>query len=219
MVDNVLVQGYIGGDVSDDDAIHETTPLLERVPSSSSGLSESDETAAPWCQLSKPQHIAFVTCLGVFLWVLSGTLAIVPVMSLVQDNLCRRYYQENEPDQFRDDGSVIGIDEQHCKIPEVQSRMAFLIAFSFMLNGILGLLVALPFGVLADRARKPVYVLGAVGQSLSVAWTLSVLYCWETLPVELVLAGAVFQLLGGGLLVAIAVLYAMLSDVLPAESR
>lgn len=215
MVDNVLVQGYIGGgDSSDDEAIHETTPLLSRVSSSAS----TDDKAAPWYQLHKPHHIAVVTCLGIFLWVLSGTLALVPITRLAEDILCRRHYQDLEPHQFSD---VLGngVDERDCKIPEVQSRMAFLFAFAFMLNGVVGLLVAFPFGVLADRARKPVYVLGAIGQSLNVGWSLLVFYCWQTLPIELVVAGAVFQLLGGGLLVATAVLFAMLSDVLPAESR
>jgi MFS family permease len=97
--------------------------------------------------------------------------------------------------------------------------MAYLFGLSMTLGGIVGLVAVLPYGVLADRARKPVYLLAATGQGLNVAWSLLVLRFWRVLPVELVLLGPVFELVGGGLSMAIVVLYAVISDVNERENR
>jgi PCFT/HCP family folate transporter-like MFS transporter 1/3 len=193
----------------DEISAHEASPLLPT--RDSEPQARAPHPAPPWYQLRQPRHIALLTCLGIFLWVLSGTLAIVPATRLAEDIFCRLYYHRE------DDGDDIG--EELCKVEEVQSRMAYLFGFVAMLDGVVGLLVAFPFGVLADRARKPVYILGTMGQSLNVATTLLVFYLWRLLPIELILVAPVFQLLGGGLMVATSVLYAMLADVLGPENR
>ncbi|KAH8668752.1 major facilitator superfamily domain-containing protein [Xylariales sp. PMI_506] len=178
----------------------------------------------PRLQLKQPRHIALLTCLSIFLWVLSGSMAIIPATRVAEDVFCRRFYERQQGGPGGSVSAVMSsgdgdIPEERCKNPEIQSQMAYLFSFTFTLDSLVGLLVAFPFSVLADRARKPIYVLGTFGQSLNVAWTLLVLYGYRTLRVELILLGPVFQLLGGGLMVALSVLYAMLTDVLDAENR
>ncbi|KAI1842940.1 hypothetical protein JX266_010793 [Neoarthrinium moseri] len=184
--------------------VHETSPLLP--PEDRPGPRKT--TAPPRYQLQEPNHVALLCCLGIFLWVLSGTMAIVPATRIAEELMCHRFY-----------GREDDIDDDLCKTPEVQSSMAFLFSLVWVLDCVAGLVVAFPFGALADRARKPVYILGAIGQSINVVWVFFVFYFWRTLPIELLLLAPISQLLGGGLLVATAVLYAMMSDVLATENR
>ncbi|KAI0128026.1 hypothetical protein BJ170DRAFT_723531 [Xylariales sp. AK1849] len=187
----------------DDDLVtRESSTLLHDAES------PAHKSAAACHQLQKPQHIVLLKSFAIIPLPLSGTLAIIPANRLAENIFCHRYHNRQDD-----------IDEKSCKVAEVQSRMALLFGFVFLLDGVFGLLVAFPFGVLADRARKPLYIMGAMCQSLHVAWALPVVYCWKTLPVQLLLVGPVFQMLSGDLLVVTAVLLAMLPDVSSAESR
>ncbi|GAP85022.2 putative general substrate transporter protein [Rosellinia necatrix] len=163
----------------------------------------------PWQIAHTPRAISAVACTAVFLWVLSGMVAMVPGVQLAEDMLCRRQHDlpRLDPDQRR-----------LCKADDdVQASLAWLFGLVMALDAGVGLVATLPFGVLADRARAPAYRLAAAGQLASVAWTLLVLRL--ALPVELVLLGPAFALLGGGLTVALVVLYAVMADVNPPADR
>ncbi|KAI0836032.1 hypothetical protein F5Y06DRAFT_299133 [Hypoxylon sp. FL0890] len=161
-----------------------------------------------WFRAEKPWTITTLICLAIFLWVFSGMLSIVPATRLAEEIFCRRYYGPNMP-----------IDETMCKVKEVQAQIAYVFGFSVTLTSLIGILVAFPFGVFADRARKPVYLLGALGQCLSVMWALVVFYFSESIPIELVLLAPISGLLGGGLTVATTVLCAIISDVNTPENK
>lgn len=88
-----------------------------------------------------------------------------------------------------------------------------------VLTWICRLLVAIPFGVLADRARKPVYILASAGQILSVTWMLFIAAMQTMLPPELLLLDALGQLLGGGVLLIHVIHITILTDVLPPAQR
>ncbi|KAI0005261.1 MFS general substrate transporter [Xylariaceae sp. FL0662B] len=180
----------------------------ERSPLLSHPNGRPKKRPVPFYQLQRPAYISALTCVGVFLWMLTSTLAALPAMRLTEDIFCRRYYGRDEE-----------IDERLCKVDKVQSQVAYIFGFCETLNGVCGLAVALPFGLLADRARKSVYILGTVGHSLGLLWTILVIHEWRAIPVEWILAGPVFQSLGGGLLVATSLLQAMLSDVVTPENR
>jgi hypothetical protein len=216
----------------------ETTPLLGGRSRPVAAAAERALAVAPWYQLRGPRPVAVLVCLSMFLWVFAGTLAMVPARRIAEDIICHHHYSASSAlsttaggpgggggEDGRRGGDAVGhghgdgIPERLCKGYDVQSRMAVLFGLAILLDGATGLLAAFPFGALADRARRPVYLLGAIGQSLNVAWALLVFAAWRVLPVELILLGPVFQLLGGGLMVATAVLYAMLADVLPPENR
>jgi MFS family permease len=135
---------------------------------------------------------------------------MVPAARLAEDIFCRRHCGRQDDDP---------IDEKLCKAEAIQSSMAWLFGLTMALGGVVGLIVVLPYGVLADRARKPVYLLAATGQFASVGWSLFVLRFWRALPIELILLGPFLELLGGGLTMAIVLLYAIISDVNAPENR
>lgn len=165
-------------------------------------------TRTSWFLAKQLHSISALVCLAIFLWAFSGTLAIVPGTRLAEEIFCRRYYEHNAV-----------IDERMCKVEEIQSQVAYIFGFFITLNGLVGMLVAFPFGVLADRARKPIYFLGSVGQFLGVVWMLLVFYFSDSIPAELVLLSPVLKILGGGLTVATAILYAIISDVQTPENK
>lgn len=94
-----------------------------------------------------------------------------------------------------------------------------LIRLNDVLYDVCRVLVAIPFGILADRARKPVYVLASAGQILSVVWMLLVAIMQPTIPRHLELLGALGQLLGGGILLVNVTHATILADVLPPQQR
>ncbi|KAI0893041.1 MFS general substrate transporter [Annulohypoxylon nitens] len=161
-----------------------------------------------WLTAEKPLAISALACLSIFLWIFSGMLSMVPGTRLAEDIFCRRYY-----------GHDADIDEAMCKVEEVQSQIAYVLGFSVTLTSLCSILVAYPFGVLAERARKPVYLLAATGQCLNVAWSLAVFYFSDVMPIELILLAPVFQLVGGGRSVLITILYTITSDVNTPENK
>ncbi|KAH7029285.1 major facilitator superfamily domain-containing protein [Microdochium trichocladiopsis] len=165
--------------------------------------------------ITTPKGIAAVLCLAVFLWVMSGMVALIPAMQMIEELFCQRFYGDENPDIHYGDDSYDAL----CKAEAVQSAMAYVGGVTSMLDSIIGVLLAFPFGVLADRARRPIYMLGALGQLLNVTWSLGIFYFSNIFPVELVLLGPLFQICGGGLATAVAVLFAVISDVHKPEDR
>ncbi|KAI0409170.1 MFS general substrate transporter [Xylaria palmicola] len=168
------------------------------------------EAPRPWHVATTPRAISAAACLAIFLWVFSGMVVMVPGTRLAEDIFCRRHYGRVDADP---------IDEALCKADGIQSSIAWVFGLSMALGTVVGLVAVVPCGVLADRARKPVYLLAAAGQFACVAWSLLVLRFWRVLPVELILLASAFQLIGGGLAMAIVVLYAIMSDVSAPEDR
>ncbi|KAK9782142.1 putative Major facilitator superfamily domain-containing protein [Seiridium cardinale] len=195
----------------------ETSPLLGR----EEWQPATRSNPASQQQLQKPWRIALVLCLGMFLGTVSSGYAMYPEMQLSEDVMCKKYHLRNPHtndtsphDSFP--GHWIGF----CDVPGVTERVSNLLTLRGALTAVVGMLVAYPFGVLADKiGRRPVYALAAAGQSAAILWSLIVYAGWRVLPLELVLIAPVFQLFGGGMAVGTAVLYAILSDVMPAQSR
>ncbi|KAI1305019.1 hypothetical protein F5Y03DRAFT_356265 [Xylaria venustula] len=157
-----------------------------------------------------PRAISAVICIAVFLWLLSSMITVLPSTRLMQDIFCRRHYGRVDTDP---------IDEQLCQADKIRSSMIWISGLSMSLNTVFGLVVMVPYSVFADRARKPVYLLAAIGHFANVAWSLLVLRFWRVLPVELTLLGPVLDLIGGGPSMALVVLYAIISDVNTPENR
>ncbi|USP74907.1 hypothetical protein yc1106_02181 [Curvularia clavata] len=143
-------------------------------------------------------------------------LADAPQTRLFEANLCYKYYLQEDPSVIRGDGTI---PEELCKVDVVQQGLASIFGWQEMFNALPGLLLAVPFGTLADKVgRKWIFVAGLFGIVLSFAWTLLICY-FKSLPLQLTWFSSAFLVIGGGAFVAMAIGLTMISDVAPAEKR
>ncbi|KZF23301.1 MFS general substrate transporter [Xylona heveae TC161] len=164
-------------------------------------------------QTRSPSHV--VGLLSICTFCLAGASAFlnVPVTRLIEDNLCRRYLGNSHRQ-----GSPI--DERLCKTDQIQSKLAYLNGSLALVEALVSLVAAFPFGVLADiLGRKPIILLSSVGSLLSLAWVLAVIALPQIISVQFILAGPLFTVVGGGSTVLVANLYSILSDVVPDTDR
>lgn len=114
----------------------------------------------------------------IFLFVLVSDIgyfiSIAPLTRIYEDITCRRYFQESRHTLFLN-GTSGRPDEAQCKIPQVQGPVAELFGYQTFLDSLVGILLGLYFGALADRVgRQPIFTTGTVGTFLSSCWTLYV---------------------------------------------
>jgi MFS family permease len=97
-------------------------------------------------------------------------LAEAPKTRVYEANLCIRYYEKHDPSKIGPDGSVV---EELCKIDTVQQKMASIFGWQETFDAIPSILLALPYGALADKkGRKWVFVAALVGLQLNSTWIL-----------------------------------------------
>ncbi|KAL1898513.1 hypothetical protein Sste5346_003417 [Sporothrix stenoceras] len=191
---------------------------------------------ATWYQAQRPGSVIALVAILLFFLVFAATLALVPIMRLVEDAICRRYYGLNYGDnggsvpgnstvsfnthkQFLENdfnsGIVNGTDERMCKVDAVQSELAWLGGVVSVTEAIFGLLASFPWALLSDRiGRKSVFRISFIGVTLSFGWTSLVLLKRDVLSVWWVLTCEVFLLVGGGAGVSVTILHAIVTDVL-----
>ncbi len=115
-----------------------------------------------------------LTFLSVLVADISYFISIAPLTRVYEDITCRRYFRESRHALFLTGTSGLP-DEAQCKIPEVQGPVAELFGYQTFLNSLVGILLGLYFGALADRVgRRPIFIIGSVGSFLSSCWTLYV---------------------------------------------
>ncbi|KAI9693456.1 MAG: hypothetical protein M1820_009249 [Bogoriella megaspora] len=140
-----------------------------------------------------------------------------PQTRIFEAIICRRYFKKHDP-------SVIGqndwVPERLCKIEPVESGVALLIGWQSFFDSIPSLILAVPYGWIADRyGRKPVIVMALISFWWKAALTMVICFFGRTIPIQLVWATSVVLIFGGGPGVTIAVAYTMLSDIIPEAER
>lgn len=79
-------------------------------------------------------------------------------IQIFEDILCRQFYSSNGGDA--------------CKAAPIQAELAFINGWKDTFDALPSILVAVPFGMLADRVgRKPCVLIGFLGVLLAEAWT------------------------------------------------
>ncbi|KAK0123872.1 hypothetical protein ONS95_008865 [Cadophora gregata] len=184
----------------------EATPLLP----------ESQQPERPSAtsrfHVTTPRYIVLLLALNILILASAGGLTVVPQTRLLEDIFCHRYY-----------GDVKGlgdIDESLCKIDSIQSELAYVNGLTTAVEAVVGLTFAFPFGILADKiGRKPVYMISMIGTALYLVSTMLVIRFWRFLPAHLVIFCSIFQVIGGGTQVLLAVLYSIAADVESSANR
>ncbi|KAL5115337.1 hypothetical protein ACEQ8H_006782 [Pleosporales sp. CAS-2024a] len=181
---------------------------------------------APQLPLSPPLAKTSTKKPWVFLVVLALLLVAIidigafleepPKTRIYEANLCVAYYRQHDQSAIGADGSV---PERLCKTDAVQQKLAMVFGWQDTFDALPGILLAIPFGTLADRVgRKWIFAASLLGCQLSSAWVLLICY-FKTLPLQLTWLSSAFLLIGGGPIVAVAIAMTMISDVVPPEKR
>ena len=82
---------------------------------------------------TETERISYAVVSGHCFFATSGGLSAAPVTRILEDNLCRQYY-----DGIRQAGSPI--DEKLCKVDEIQSKLAYLNGLLSTFEAIVGML-------------------------------------------------------------------------------
>jgi len=160
----------------------ETSPLVSNGRESR----DSHESATPAPQEPHPHpkflRVAALVIVAVFLIETASYMSKAPLMRLLEDVICRSYYESTQPGQRPTFDLSLPIPEAECKSPWVQSKLAKLRGWDTVISCIPGVLLSVPYGVLADkRGRKFVLILALVGVILGLLWVCFVSE-WKAYP-------------------------------------
>ena len=146
---------------------------LEEAASLLSSDVASDHSASDALSAPKKKPWMRLCVLGLLLIAIvdvGAFLAEPPRTRIFEANICLSYYRQH-------DASAIGVDdtipESKCKIDAVQQKLAMIFGWQDMFDAIPGILLAVPFGTLADRVgRKWIFTAALMGLQLNSAWVL-----------------------------------------------
>lgn len=77
-----------------------------------------------------------------------GLIGDVSKLRMLELGACREYYGVHDPSVIDSNGNI---EESLCKDPAIQSRLAQIRSLMAFIEAVPGLVMAVPFGILADR--------------------------------------------------------------------
>ncbi|KAH8588375.1 major facilitator superfamily domain-containing protein [Bisporella sp. PMI_857] len=198
-----------------------STPIEvhEEPRESSPLLPTSSREASPVRHAPHPLYIRVTTiiCISIFLIEIGDYLMRAPSMRMMEDIICSHYYRSHDPTRY---SLSIPIPEADCKIPPVQAEVAFLRGWDVTLSSLPSILLAVPYGTLADKyGRKVVTILSLTGVMLNLLWVMFTFSLSEVISLRWIWLGDAFFLIGGGTAVLKSMLYAMVADVVTENQR
>ncbi|KAK8115443.1 hypothetical protein PG984_011945 [Apiospora sp. TS-2023a] len=155
------------------------------------------------------------------LYAFADVARYVAVVRLLELGICREEYlsDSGSPDVLVGNGDGF-IPEHLCKSPEIQQRLAHLRGYLASLEAVVGLLLTLPYGLVADRlGERFIASLNVIGYVLSCVWLAVVCHYWTVFPVWVAVLSPLFRVIGGGTPTYTSVIYAMTSRRVPGENR
>ncbi|KJZ76344.1 hypothetical protein HIM_04426 [Hirsutella minnesotensis 3608] len=183
----------------DDDA--ERRPLLP--PADDNGMPAS---TAGKQSLTLSQRLAVaVPCLVIiFAAEIGASMIAAPMSQIAEGVICRRFH----PDV------VDPTTDARCKNADVQAELAMLQGWGMTFALIPGLLMAVPYGMLADRyGRKVILCLSLFGMLLVQMTDVVIFLNPESFHYRLVWLDSLWIFIGGGPVVYMALLFTMANDV------
>ncbi|KAL5051391.1 hypothetical protein BDW71DRAFT_170919 [Aspergillus fruticulosus] len=159
-----------------------------------------------------------ITLLAMVLAVEVGfVMAGGPMTRIYESIACREYFTQVDPAKI---GSDRQVPEELCKLKEVQSEIAAVTGYMEFFQGVLSVILAAPYGLLADQyGRKKTLCLGIPGFILNCVIMFVVMWFDDVFPLRATWASCLTFVFGGGPVVTIAVIFTMMADVTTEEER
>ncbi|KAJ5223988.1 hypothetical protein N7468_008530 [Penicillium chermesinum] len=140
-----------------------------------------------------------------------------PMVRIMESIACHQYFLSADPSKIDANGQV---PEGLCKGAEVQAELAAVKGYHMFFDGFLCALLAFPYGLLADRqGRKPTLLIGIPGLAVNSLITIGVLWFSNIFPLRAVWLASLGWFLGGGPVVAFAIVWTMMADVTTEAER
>ncbi|KAI7319924.1 MFS general substrate transporter [Hortaea werneckii] len=197
----------------------EATPLLS---SENGTIEDIQSTHRP----RRWQTLTYLLMLVIFLVGAADSIAESPTTRVFESVICYRYFESEDPSKIQlgraavGPGAIGGVEERYCKADSVQQQLASLAGYQTLFEGFPSLLLAVPFGWLADNyGRKPVLMLGLFSFLLKFLWIQMVTWFWQAFDIRMTWLSALHALLGGGSPVASSLFFVVLSDIVPQDHR
>ncbi|KAH3631723.1 hypothetical protein KXW27_001596 [Aspergillus fumigatus] len=148
---------------------------------------------------------------------IGGQMIPGPMVRIIEIIVCEGYWRAHDPSRLPASGHVA---DHLCKIEEVQAEVTTIKGYLDFLEGLLCVLCAIPYGFLADRyGRRQAIRLTIPGFLLNAIITNSVLWFSDIFPPRAIWLAALSWTIGGGPIVAMALLWTMLADYTTDSTR
>ncbi|KAK0625798.1 major facilitator superfamily domain-containing protein [Immersiella caudata] len=190
---------------SDDDI----NPLQSHIP-------ESHSLPPATAPIPPSRRIAVITLLSVLSIALAlcGTLATTAVLQDLEDIICRRVHGPAFP------LPGVAFEDDPCKDDEIMSEITMLMGWYSVFALLPGLVLAVPFGAVADRyGRVVVLGLSLLGVTINTCWIFFVCLMDGAMDLRFVWLGNLAGVIGGGPMVFTSMMYTAIADVSTDEQR
>ncbi|CAD0029698.1 unnamed protein product, partial [Aureobasidium pullulans] len=173
---------------------------------------EDEPLLNPNARSYRTRSVIILVALVIVITSVAGGLIGLPFVRLIEDAICQEHYASRPVEG----GLFItsDVDEAHCKVDAVQSRLAYILAIQEMLDAIAGFTFALPYGLVADRiGRTKVLALSFLGIWLAGCWAGLVVWQRNLFPIWTIWFSTAFQAIGGGPGIPMTMIYTIITDV------
>ncbi|KAI4844471.1 MFS general substrate transporter [Aureobasidium sp. EXF-8845] len=199
----------------------EITPLLGSNAKPNDGILKKDESA----QMS-PRTILVIMGVMILIVQCGDQLSEAPFTRIFESIYCYQYWEQEDPTKILiprsavGPGALGGVEEQWCKVAEVQGKVAMLKGTQQFLDCIPSLLLSIPVGILADRwGRRQILVAGLCAFPLKIGWQLFVCWFWQSFNLQVSWFSALHAIIFGGSPVLSALFFVVISDITDQDSR
>ncbi|WPH00667.1 Hypothetical protein R9X50_00349700 [Acrodontium crateriforme] len=184
----------------------EHTPLVRRASEAHDNIPDQREGEVKNSRERARTRLA-VFCFTIVAYLYNfGTVAAQT--ALLEHIICNQHFQQ-VPHVHPD-----------CTDDSVQRELAIVSQGELTAKLLPGLLLNLPYGILADRiGRRTVFGMSLVGILLSQGLTMFILWQADIFSPKLIWFAHAFRIIGGGEAVAVTMIFAALADVFPADAR
>ncbi|KAL6689763.1 putative MFS multidrug transporter [Trichoderma pleuroticola] len=162
-----------------------TSTMEEREASESTRLLRShdgnDSAPQPSVSIvpSARRTILVVTSIQIVLNI-GSYISFAAQLAILQDIVCKGQYEG---------GQSLSMDDDRCKVDAVQSEVAFINGWKDVFEMLPAIILAVPYGALADRiGRKKIFLLAIVGIAMNDLW-MRMISVW---------LGGLWQMIGAG---------------------